>query len=278
MSECHFCGETFSDSEDLHMHWEDEHSDELNSHQRDEIKRTKNKRKNRQQQNGGGINLQQRKKYGGYALVALVALGLMVGVGQHIEFSASGPTGQVTADGDVDLDDRPFLGDEDADVTVIEFGDFLCPACGQFEQQIYPQLKSEYIETGEVKFYYLHLPVVDQHLSTQAGAAAECVAEQDDDAFFEFKNALFDHQDTASEQDWSSTGFYTSIAEQNTDIDTEEMATCIDSGATQSQVRSDAATAQDVGATATPTVLVDGQLIQDWQNFGEIERAIEAAQ
>src|ERR1700687_1947827 len=55
-----------------------------------------------------------------------------------------------------------FRGDSAARVAIIEYADFECPYCGEYERQVFPQLLSDYIATGKVKFFYRDLPLPGQ--------------------------------------------------------------------------------------------------------------------
>src|SRR6185312_16192654 len=45
-------------------------------------------------------------------------------------------------------------GNKDAKVTVIEYGSAQCPHCGNFHRDVFPELKSKYIDTGKIKFIF----------------------------------------------------------------------------------------------------------------------------
>jgi Na+/H+ antiporter NhaA len=81
-------------------------------------------------------------------------------------------------------------GPVDAPVTVVEYGDFECPYCGQAEPVIRELLR----DFGDVAYVWRHLPLNDVHPSAQQAAeAAEAAAEQG--AFWEIHDLLLDHQD-----------------------------------------------------------------------------------
>ncbi|MEK6907352.1 MAG: thioredoxin domain-containing protein, partial [Nanoarchaeota archaeon] len=65
------------------------------------------------------------------------------------------PTGPV----DVSADDDPALGDKNAPVLIIEFSDFQCPFCSRFREQTFDQIKTNYIDTGKVRFVYRDFPL-----------------------------------------------------------------------------------------------------------------------
>src|SRR3989344_4780744 len=51
-------------------------------------------------------------------------------------------------------DDDVVLGNPDAPVTVVEFGDYQCPFCARFFKEVEPKIREEYIKTGKVKMIY----------------------------------------------------------------------------------------------------------------------------
>jgi Na+/H+ antiporter NhaA len=90
----------------------------------------------------------------------------------------------------VDPERDHVRGPAEAPVTVLEYGDFECPYCGQAE----PVLRELLREHGEVAYVWRHLPLNDVHPSAQQAAeAAEAAAEQG--AFWEMHDLLLDHQD-----------------------------------------------------------------------------------
>jgi Na+/H+ antiporter NhaA len=87
-------------------------------------------------------------------------------------------------------------GPEDARVTVVEYGDFECPYCGQAEPVIRELLAGD----GDVRYVWRHLPLGDVHPQAQLAAqAAEAAAKQE--AFWEMHDLLFDHQDALQARD-----------------------------------------------------------------------------
>ncbi|HKU56386.1 MAG TPA: Na+/H+ antiporter NhaA [Gaiellaceae bacterium] len=96
----------------------------------------------------------------------------------------------------VDPERDHIRGPVDAPVTVLEYGDFECPFCGQAE----PVLRELLREYGDVAYVWRHLPLNDVHPNAQRAAeAAEAAAEQD--AFWEMHDLLLDHQDALGFRD-----------------------------------------------------------------------------
>jgi len=82
-------------------------------------------------------------------LAASAAIASQYGLGAA--HAQEGTTKDVAKLMDVALPDRP-AGSETAPVTVIEYASPTCPHCATFHNTVYPQFKTDYIETGKVKF------------------------------------------------------------------------------------------------------------------------------
>ena len=151
------------------------------------------------------------------------------------------------------VDDDPFLGSEDAPVTIIEFSDYQCPFCRKFWTETLPSLKSEYIDTGKVRFVYRDFPLASLHaMAIPSAEAAECVrdvAGGSDKAYFEYHDKLFSEQNILDGGDpingpVRGTAQYTVddlkawAKEIGYDIDS-----CFDSGKFKSEVQKDIADA-----------------------------------
>jgi protein-disulfide isomerase len=73
----------------------------------------------------------------------------------------------------------PVKGSRSAKVAVIEFSDFQCPFCGRYVKDTLPQLASEYVETGKVKYVFRDYPLNFHKNAFKAAEAAHCAGEQD---------------------------------------------------------------------------------------------------
>ena len=91
----------------------------------------------------------------------------------------------------VDPERDHIRGDDDAPVTLVEYGDFECPFCGRAEP-VLRQLLNEF--GNDLRFVFRHLPLSDVHPRAQLAAEAAEAAD-DQGAFWEMHDLLFDHQD-----------------------------------------------------------------------------------
>lgn len=93
----------------------------------------------------------------------------------------------------VDTGHLPILGNSNAKVTLVEFSDFQCPFCERFYSDAYQQIKKEYVDTGKVKVYFRHFPLVQLHpMATPFALASECANEQGQ--FWKFHDKIFTSQ------------------------------------------------------------------------------------
>ena len=70
------------------------------------------------------------------------------------------------------VDDDPYLGKDKAPVVIVEFSDYQCPFCSRFYTETLSQIKTQYIDTGKVKFVYRDFPLSFHPEALPAAAAA----------------------------------------------------------------------------------------------------------
>lgn len=87
------------------------------------------------------------------------------------------------------------LGSVDAPVTVIEYASVTCPACAYFHNEIFPEIKEKYIDTGKVRFVFRELPTPPANLSIAGSMLARCAAETNGaESYFAVTASLFKSQ------------------------------------------------------------------------------------
>jgi protein-disulfide isomerase len=166
---------------------------------------------------------------------------------------------------------RNILGDPNAPVTVQAWEDFRCPACAAFNQRVKPGLVENYISAGKVKLEFHHLPL-QQHEpgASLAAQAAECAADQG--LFWSYHDRVF--QETSN----GPTAF---IAERLIDyavelnLDKSAFTQCLMSQTHLSTVTESLQAAQAAGFSGTPSVLVDGILIDNPFDFAVVSASID---
>lgn len=204
-------------------------------------------------------------------LVVLAALILVFIIVSQFGGNGGGTSGSA----DFRIDEQPLLGDPEAPVTIVAFEDFKCPVCKRFEETVMPRIEQELVDTGRANIAFINYQFLGPD-STTAGIAGECVYQQEEALFWEYKTILFRVQGDERET-WATPALLVDVAEEYVpDIDSEELAECIDDRRYEDEVARDRETAQASGATGTPTVFVNGTKLADW-SYPSIERAVAQA-
>ncbi|QPC83107.1 DsbA family protein [Phototrophicus methaneseepsis] len=164
---------------------------------------------------------------------------------------------------DVSADDDPGIGSPDAPIVMIEFSDFQCPYCGRFATTTLDPILETYGDY--IYFVYRDFPILGPE-STNAAIAAQCADEQEQ--FWAFHDLLFDNQ-----QNLNRATYLDFAGQLNLDIDT--FTGCLDNETYLEEVQQDAATAQQLGATGTPTFFINGRYVSGAQPFDFFARIIE---
>ncbi len=150
-------------------------------------------------------------------------------------------------------------GRADAPITVYEMSDFQCPYCREFALNTMPILEREYIQTGKVRLVYINLPLTQIHAhATAAAAVAMCAARQN--KFWATHDLLFLRQDRWAKQD--EPGPYLLALGDTAGLDHGQLARCVTTKATHSQITADAERAFRAGASSTPTFYIEGGLLE----------------
>ncbi len=140
-------------------------------------------------------------------------------------------------------------------VTLREFGDFQCPACGQY-YPIVKQIVNEY--NDKITFQFSNFPLVQIHQNAMSSArAAEAAGLQG--KYWEMHDLLYQQQSM-----WSSSSSATSIFNQyaaQLGLNVEKFKTDYASPAVLNTINADIKAAQQIGATGTPTFVLDGKKI-----------------
>ncbi len=148
------------------------------------------------------------------------------------------------------------VGNQNAAVTIVEFGDFQCPYCGQFYRLVKPALFQQYVDTGQAKFVYKHMAILGQE-SIWAAEAAECAADQDQ--FWAYHDLLFSRQ-AGENQGAFSKGKLLALA-QELNLDMSRFEPCLKNDETLARVNGDTQEGQQAGVRGTPTFFVNGRAI-----------------
>lgn len=157
------------------------------------------------------------------------------------------------------------VGPVDAAVTIVEFADFECPACGMFA----PTLRAVQARHADVRVVYRHLPIPMHRFAVPAAVAAECAAKQG--RFQEMHQALYAHQDAFGTRPWTTFATEAKVA------DLPAFETCTADSTVLAIVERDAHDGIALGAHATPTLLINDAMTSGAVSENVLEGMIERA-
>ncbi|TDQ36216.1 DsbA family protein [Aureibacillus halotolerans] len=177
------------------------------------------------------------------------------------------------------IEGQPTIGETTAPVSIVEFGDYKCPSCKQWGEVVYPKLVEDYISTGKATFSYINVLFHGEE-SVRAALASESVYAQDPENFWAFHKAVFAEQPPSQDHDndWVTVEKLKEIAAESApNVDLEQLAADITTGETQvaEQVSIDSQLVEEFEVPFTPTIIIDGVMLEDPFDYDKITSLIE---
>jgi len=147
----------------------------------------------------------------------------------------------------LNIADAQVLGSPTSKFALIEYSDFECPYCGQHATTVYPLIRSNYVDTGKIRYVFRNLPLEQLHPSARRAAeAGQCAAEQG--KFWEYHDQIFANQKALAPSDLSTYA-------RNQGLDVPRFQSCLLEGKTSAKVAQDLSEARRLGLTGTPAFL-----------------------
>lgn len=145
----------------------------------------------------------------------------------------------------------PIMGNPNAPITILEWGDYQCTFCYKFHQNTLDIIKEEFVKTGEVKIIFKDFPLngLDSKLAAEATYCA-----QDQDKYWEYHDELY--------KNWGGerTGWITRESLEKfamtIDLNLKEFNDCLDNHTYKDRVNTHYQFGKELGIDATPSFLV----------------------
>jgi len=175
-----------------------------------------------------------------------------------------------------DYEQQPFLGEETAPVQIVEFGDYKCPVCKNFNETFFPQIEKDFIETGKASFYFMNYSFINIDSIRSAKFAEAVYTELGNGTFWEFHKLLYEKQpdDIAYEKKDVFTEAF--LEDTLKEIVSEEEAQKVVASFAKNESESawdiDMKAANKVGIAGTPTLYVNGKKFEgtSYEDFQEM--------
>jgi protein-disulfide isomerase len=164
------------------------------------------------------------------------------------------------------------LGPANAPVTITEYASMTCPHCANFNDAVFPKIKSTYIDTGKIRYVFREFPL---DIKAAAGSMlARCIAKDDAPKYFAVIDLLFRQQN-----DWvtkNTTETLTRIGKQ-AGLSQQQVEDCLKDQALLDKIAADQKFANEVlKVNSTPTFFINGEMLKGETSFDEFSKRINS--
>jgi protein-disulfide isomerase len=158
------------------------------------------------------------------------------------------------------------LGPANATVTITEYASMTCPHCAAFTETVFPKIKSEFIDSGKIRFVFREFPL---DIKAAAGSMlARCIAKDDSGKYFAVVDLLFKQQN-----DWVTKN----TTETLTRISQQAVENCLKDQALLDKIAADQKFASEVlKVNSTPTFFINGEMVKGETSFEEFDKKIKS--
>jgi protein-disulfide isomerase len=166
----------------------------------------------------------------------------------------------------IDLAGRPVRGNQAAKVTIVNYDDFQCPFCSRMHSTLFPGLLKQYGD--KVKFVYKDYPLVEIHpWAMHAAVDANCLAEQNNDAYWEFADYIHNNQRAVAgnsrEQAFVNLDKAAQDEADKLKLDGPKLSACLKKQ-DESGVRASMTQGDKIGVDSTPTLFINGERVSGY--------------
>jgi protein-disulfide isomerase len=147
----------------------------------------------------------------------------------------------------VSISNSQSKGSATAKIAIIEYSDYQCPFCSRYDRDTFPQLETEYVKTGKVRYVFRDLPLDFHKNAFKAAQAARCAGDQG--KFWEMHHQLFANQAALEEKDLPTHAAALSL-------DESKFQQCLAGDRYAAEIRQDVTDANNAGLTGTPSFLI----------------------
>ena len=208
----------------------------------------------------------------GFLAIAAVIVAVAGGAGWYFGGPSEPTEAAVETVAMVDGVQEMTLGADDAPVEIIEYASYTCPHCARFHEGPFKQLKTDYIDTGKVKFTYRE--VYFDRFGLWGSMVARCGGEQ---KVFGITTELY-----AQQSEWARLQDPVAIADalrkigRTAGMNNEQLDACLnDAEQAETLVAWYEANAARDGISSTPSFVIDGRTYSN-MNFAEFQSIIDA--
>jgi protein-disulfide isomerase len=198
--------------------------------------------------------------------IALVAFAVATALGLH---AASSAAPAAPADAVISLASEEALGNPKAKVTLIEYGSAACPHCARMNNEVLPELKKKYIDTGKVRYVFREILTDPVPFAGTAFMMARCGGDKN---YFAILDDVF-HQQQAIYESGDLPGGLLKIGVKY-GLDKDKLNACMDDKAIQGINERNEQANKD-GIEASPTFLIGATKLEGEQSYEALAQALD---
>ena len=163
------------------------------------------------------------------------------------------------------------LGPVDAKVTIVEYAASTCPHCAAFNKDVFPKIKSEFIDTGKIRYVFREFPLNIKDLA--CAMLSRRIAGEDSAKYFAVVDIMFRQQDQLVEK----TSDTLRLIGRQAGLSAQAVEDCLKDQTMQDKISSGQKYAEDVlKVEGTPTFFINGDAIVGEASFEEFAKRINA--
>ena len=208
-----------------------------------------------------------------YFLAIPIIIGIVIGIGLTLNLEST-PNDSSILNKENLMQGSTILGNPDAKITIVEFGDYQCTFCYKFHDETMKKIDLAYIKTENVNFVYRDFPLNGPQ-SILASEASYCAQKQN--KFWEYHDTLYNNWG-GENTGWITKNVLIGFA-NDIKLDLDSFSQCLENSEFKQKVLDNEQFAREIGIDATPSFLIfnDSELyrIIGAQPFEKFEQALQ---
>ena len=208
-----------------------------------------------------------------YFLSIPIIIGIVIGIGLTLNLEST-PNDSSILNKENLMQGSTILGNPDAKITIVEFGDYQCTFCYKFHDETMKKIDQAYIKAENVNFVYRDFPLNGPQ-SILASEASYCAQKQN--KFWEYHNTLYDNWG-GENTGWITKNVLIGFA-NDIKLDLDSFSQCLENSEFKQKVLDNEQFAREIGIDATPSFLIfnDSELYRviGAQPFEKFEQALQ---
>ena len=166
-----------------------------------------------------------------------------------------------------------ILGSDTAPVTIVEYADFQCPQCENFDAVQWPSVYEQLIATGKLRWVYRDWPIDGLHSHTRlASHAAACADEQG--KFWQMKQKLYNYQASWAFGTWQM-GKFREYA-KGAGVNVDQWEGCMESAKYAGRIQASSEEGARLGVNSTPSFLIGGRIYAGVQGSDALRQFVDS--